>query len=41
MAGEGEKKKVEGRGGVHPARLLLKVAKERCAEGRCQLRRSA
>jgi hypothetical protein len=41
MAGEGERRKGEGKGGVHPARLLLRVAKERCAEGRCKLERSA
>jgi len=41
MAEEGERKKGGKRGGEHPARLLLKVAKERCAEGRCELKRSA
>jgi hypothetical protein len=42
MAEEGERKKGEGkRGGEHPARLLLKAAKERCVEGRCELKRSA
>jgi len=41
MAEEGERKKGGKGGGVPPARLLLKVAKERCAEGRCELKRSA
>jgi hypothetical protein len=42
MAEEGKGgRKGEGKGGEHPARLLLKAAKERCAEGRCELRRSA
>jgi hypothetical protein len=41
MAEEERGKKGEKRGGEHPALRLLKLAKERCAEGRCELKRSA